>query len=914
MKARLLQQPQRRGTILPMVAIGLVGLVGFVALAIDISVIAVVRNQCQNAADVGAMTGARSLNGSVNANLPAAEVNARNAAKSNKVMSNSVEDTEVVVQFGAYHYDPNTFTFEPQYPPVPPDTYNLTKVTVTRRQPSLFAGVFGFTGFDVSAVSVGAHRPRDVCMVLDYSGSMNNESDLWNNEGYLGSANNSPNNTDPVVPTFGPYSSPNATMVCASGDARVGKCNITQWVLGIPSLMEDFYSNDRGDSATGAFEPAPNDLGETPGGDNFLKTVQNTSSTWAQTANQVVASVDRDRGFERDGYATFSNLTGMTDYSNSPFFGYTEGPKIFGKTFMIWPPDPRAGPIPASQSASKLPGFLQDLGYTVTQTTTGTSTSQKKIQGIYKVVAGITGSRNWPWPDATSLSDYLLSNVRQPGSGTQPLLTMDHAAYQAIMRLHNRPLGDWRARFFLKADGVTPVDDNTLLWDSNGNWRAPVVSGTTNYKINYAAILNWIKNTGPNAFPPNHLRAGRILYYDSIPNDVPASAYTWTNANSQIVDPTVRFWKEYIDYTLGVWRDPYGNIQTPGNPACSYGPDFTFGTISVTAKPTTPPSGHPIPSYMNYADNPKRPRHRGWFGPMTMIQFISDTGQLPGTAHDISMYPAKLGIHSAIIDISNNHPNDLVSLLMYNRPHYNSDPVEVGTFTNPQYSLSRDYAGMQSALYYPPNSSNNDVRPWDPNAIQTPRAFGDYTSNTATSYGMMQAYNQFSQNSSLRASGLGGHGRKGAQRLVVLETDGLANIHTNATFVNNGPYNSFYDTSSLTVTTSNVSAGVIGVVNQICAMDSANGYSTSRKPVIIHCVAFGAVFEPTAAGTDPANAMTLLRDISTIGRTGFPASVTDTGHPDFYKLCTGTLQQREDKLRQAFSRIMDDGLAVSLIN
>jgi hypothetical protein len=262
---------------------------------------------------------------------------------------------------------------------------------------------------------------------------------------------------------------------------------------------------------------------------------------------------------------------------------------------MIWPPDPRAGPIPASQAPTRLPGFLQDLGYTATQTTTGTGTNDKKIQGIYKVVAGVTGSRNWPWPDAATLDTYLRT-VPQPGAGSPPLLTPGHAVYQAIMRLHNRPLCDWRARFFLKADGVTPVDDNTLLWDGSGNWRPPVSGTTTNYKINYRAILDWIRNTGPNQFPTVRLRAGRILYYDLIPDDLPAGAYTWTNANSQITDPTLRFWKEYIDYTLGVWRDPYGNIQTPGNPACSYGPDFTFGTISVTAKPTTPPSGHPIPA------------------------------------------------------------------------------------------------------------------------------------------------------------------------------------------------------------------------------------------------------------------------------------------------------------------------------
>ena len=63
---------------------------------------------------------------------------------------------------------------------------------------------------------------------------------------------------------------------------------------------------------------------------------------------------------------------------------------------------------------------------------------------------------------------------------------------------------------------------------------------------------------------------------------------------------------------------------------------------------------------MNYLDNPWRPRHRLWFGPGTMIQFMMDCGYLPGTTHDISMFPMKQGVGGALTDIQNNHPNDLV--------------------------------------------------------------------------------------------------------------------------------------------------------------------------------------------------------------------------------------------------------------
>ena len=59
---------------------------------------------------------------------------------------------------------------------------------------------------------------------------------------------------------------------------------------------------------------------------------------------------------------------------------------------------------------------------------------------------------------------------------------------------------------------------------------------------------------------------------------------------------------------------------------------------------------------------------------MTMIQFLSDTGRLPGTAHDISMVAAKLGIAGALTDIQNNHPNDMVAMLLFSRPAYAGEP------------------------------------------------------------------------------------------------------------------------------------------------------------------------------------------------------------------------------------------------
>ncbi|HEV3143825.1 MAG TPA: pilus assembly protein TadG-related protein [Gemmataceae bacterium] len=814
---------KRRASILPLVAISLIALCGFVALAIDLGMIMVSKTQAQNAADSAAMAGARTLNGSSGGNVAQATLNAQSAGAANKVLGANVNTSDVSVRHGAYHYDTASLTFTPQYPPQAPDNYNCTEATVAHRSNSAFAAVFNIFFLNVSATATAAHRPRDVGIVLDYSGSMNNESDLWNNETYLGNVNNSSNNTDPVFPKWGYYSptaSPLAAMQCTSSDPRVGFCNVTQAVSGIPPLVNDFFQNARGaSSGVPAFNPAPASVTSTnPGGDKPLnaKNSFNPAKNWQDITGS--ASVQ---------------FKGYDDPSaNGTWYGYTQGPNYWGKTFYIWPPQPN-------------------------------NDSSGKPQ-------------------------------------------------------------DWRKKFFLLPGGSYPnfggpVNNNLKLWTAAGAWNDPA----GNYVINYAAILNWIKNTGPNPFPPK-LRAGNVLYYDQIPNDVPASAYNHANLNNQITDPNQRFWKEYIDYTLGVWRDPLGNIQRPAHPACSIGDDFTAfsGTsgqfVSITGPDSADPGGR---FYVAASDNPKRPRHRFWFGPMTMIQYLSDTGLFPGTVHDVSMYPAKLGITGALQDVSNNHPNDLVSLLMFARPHYTGEPMEVSDFNQAQFSLSKDYAGMINALWFPPNSSAADVRPWDPNGMQTPRAHGDYDANTATSYGFMLAYNQLSSSASLRAQALGGLGRKGAQRLIILETDGMANVATVENLANNGPNMSYYKigpTDTVSIDGSNSPAqSAIDVAKRLCALETDNvngpGFATPTKPVVLHCIAFGHVFEPTASGTEAANAMALMQQLSAIGGTGFPSSVTDTSSPYFYKMCVGNLQQRQDKIRQAFTTILDQGVSVVLV-
>src|SRR5262245_48393326 len=195
----------------------------------------------------------------------------------------------------------------------------------------------------------------------------------------------------------------------------------------------------------------------------------------------------------------------------------------------------------------------------------------------------------------------------------------------------------------------------------------------------------------------------------------------------------------------------------------------------------------------------------------------------------------------------------------------------------------------------------------------------------------MLAYNQFSGSSDLTVSGttVGGKGRKGATRLVIYETDGMANQDSvpQSSFSDGGAYNSYYPIRpGDTVNGAGYSeTNLLQVVQAICNKDdktpytapptgyptppSIAGYATASKPVIVQCIAFGAIFE--GSNSIQTSSVALLQKISTIGGTVFPSSSTDP--TDGYKWCIGTLTQRQDKLKTAFVKILNTAVPVSLI-
>ena len=235
--------------------------------------------------------------------------------------------------------------------------------------------------------------------------------------------------------------------------------------------------------------------------------------------------------------------------------------------------------------------------------------------------------------------------------------------------------------------------------------------------------------------------------------------------------------------------------------------------------------------------------------------------------------------------------------------------------------MGTNYNYAKAALFFPystinadGSANNTEITPYDAdpstssvpsaNFVDTPRAKG----NTCFAMGLMLCYNQFAvtptTDTTLRSfvtsspitfpSGMaGGMGRKGTQKVVIFETDGLANTTATASLVNAGSYKYYkirYDmnkpksseyptTSSPGLNNSTVTSQVYSLVDQL-----ANDYGTSRNPFRLYAIGFGPVFQ----GSDASSALTTLQTMQYYAGTQSSAStplpsnqiITGSGHAD----------------------------------
>ncbi|MCZ2343205.1 MAG: pilus assembly protein TadG-related protein [Bacteroidales bacterium] len=573
------------------------------------------------------------------------------------------------------------------------------------------------------------------------------------------------------------------------------------------------------------------------------------------------------------------------------FKGYSMGPGYFGKTFFIWPPDPRWG------GGSGVPNPANVL-------TSGNFAGVKDTSG------------NW--------------------------------------------ICDWRRRFFLRGNGQ-PFDDddniNQILFRSSAGHilNDIVTSGTVSstpgyYRINYAAVIAWLKNCGPNTLPTN-LRSGRILYYSSMPDDL----YTGSAGN----DDDKTFLRHYVHYILGVGQ--FNSSSAPVNwgyvpeailAGVEYYPWYTRDLNTTTQFDPNGSSSPPInpKPYMSYTDTPNFPRAHFWFGPMTMVHFMErsslDRAWWSGTVHEAQCWQLKVAINSVLDDIRNNHPNDFVGIAPFAA---RSSGVMA---TAPMASMSQDWYTLKNVLFYSKNtvvdmknsvdasgvsSSTTENRPYT-SSFSTNNTFVNSLPNgngsTDPMSGFALGFNLLSSSTQLSASDYGTRGRRGAAKIVIFETDGQPNNMQGWSITGSQADTRYYkggssSTSTGGVTVSNLTnssernaaLAAIVIAQQMAKQQSGSGtwgFSTPNTSARIYSIMFGDLFE----GYDGSNFGSMSQSargalefglrVQQVGNTSASGDPPSQNLP-LEHVITGDYNTRIVNLRLALERIMQSGVQVTLI-
>jgi Flp pilus assembly protein TadG len=157
----------RRGAVLVLAALFLVIMVGLVAFGVDLGYIMLTRTQLQAAADSSAMAATSMLG------WDPTEVRdlAKEYAGKHKAAGQSVSLADSDIEFGNWETATRTFQSTGQ-------VGNAIRVTARSTNTNTFFGrIFGVNQFNTSASAVAMANPRDICFVVDLSGSMNDDTE-----------------------------------------------------------------------------------------------------------------------------------------------------------------------------------------------------------------------------------------------------------------------------------------------------------------------------------------------------------------------------------------------------------------------------------------------------------------------------------------------------------------------------------------------------------------------------------------------------------------------------------------------------------------------------------------------------------------------------------------------------------------
>lgn len=191
----------RRGIFLVITAIGIVAVMSFMALSVDLGVITLTKTNLQNCADAAALAAAQEImvaiktaGDEVEEGQTMPDINALAVESAKDMALKVVElngfyiDKDADVSFGKRSYNEDTEEFEIEWGTAPysSGSFNVVKVRVRMDNPDanapdaqlqlFFAGISSDDAVSLAAEAIAFVEARDIAVVMDYSGSMNDDS------------------------------------------------------------------------------------------------------------------------------------------------------------------------------------------------------------------------------------------------------------------------------------------------------------------------------------------------------------------------------------------------------------------------------------------------------------------------------------------------------------------------------------------------------------------------------------------------------------------------------------------------------------------------------------------------------------------------------------------------------------------
>jgi Flp pilus assembly protein TadG len=187
---------KRRGVVVVMTGFCLIAVFAFVALSVDAGRMVLTETKMQNACDAASLAAAQEITAAVSsagASGDSAQLDANSIAiEAAREMAGEVAaangvyvDTETDVRFGKRVYNPSTGTWPITWGATP---YNVVQVVARRTDsdvsapdgqlPLAFGWSVGRSKVPLTTSATAFVEARDLVMVLDYSGSMNYDSNL----------------------------------------------------------------------------------------------------------------------------------------------------------------------------------------------------------------------------------------------------------------------------------------------------------------------------------------------------------------------------------------------------------------------------------------------------------------------------------------------------------------------------------------------------------------------------------------------------------------------------------------------------------------------------------------------------------------------------------------------------------------